>query len=196
MRAWYSRAAQLLAVITSKKRSKVDEDTDDNETEGHAYQGKFSSLEERNSPTVMGDDESKPPDECSSSSTGGFDSATNLSPIPEKESPDDVLARLLSQTSSNKPGRGNENVDIPFNFPERLMDLLEKQVAKDAMWFLSGGDAFAIVPKLFSEQVLDKFFQGTKFESFTRKLNRWYVNCNHMPRGSTVKVTADVIFSN
>lgn len=60
-----------------------------------------------------------------------------------------------------------------FSFPERLFELLEEEKEKDALWWLSDGDAFAIVPKVFPDQVLNKYFQGTKFESFTRKLNRW-----------------------
>ena len=60
-------------------------------------------------------------------------------------------------------------------FPERLMELLSNQEAKDAMWWLPSGDSFAIQPKKFSESVLNKYFQGTKLESFTRKMNRWYV---------------------
>lgn len=60
-------------------------------------------------------------------------------------------------------------------FPERLMDLLSNEEAKDAMWWLPSGDSFAIQPKKFSESILNKYFQGTKLESFTRKMNRWYV---------------------
>jgi hypothetical protein len=60
-----------------------------------------------------------------------------------------------------------------FTFPGRLMDLLNQNVAKDAMWWLENGDGFCVVPKPFTEQVLNTYFQGTKFESFTRKLNRW-----------------------
>jgi len=175
-----SRTAQLLVVITSKKRPKVNSDTGDAEIAGHYHQ-KPSSLEERDAPTVIGNNDSKNLRGCSI--TGCFDAAATLTPISEKESStDDVLACLLKQRSSNKSGINNENDNTLLNFPERLMDLLEKGVAKDAMWFLSRGDGFAVVPKLFSEQVLDKFFQGSKYESFTRKLNRWYVNCNHVPR--------------
>lgn len=60
-----------------------------------------------------------------------------------------------------------------FTFPERLMELLQEEQVKDAMWWLPGGHAFAIRPKIFYDAVLSKYFQGTKFESFTRKLNRW-----------------------
>lgn len=64
-------------------------------------------------------------------------------------------------------------------FPERLMALLDGDLVKDAMWWLPEGDAFCLIPVVFAERVLDKFFQGTKFESFTRKLNRWWVHCCH-----------------
>ena len=61
-----------------------------------------------------------------------------------------------------------------FTFPERLMELLEGDASvEEAMWWLPGGCAFAIRPKIFYDVVLSKHFQGTKFESFTRKLNRW-----------------------
>lgn len=57
-------------------------------------------------------------------------------------------------------------------FPEKLMVLLDGNTASDAMWWLPDGDSFCIIPTVFAEQVLDKHFSGTKFESFTRKLNR------------------------
>ena len=57
-------------------------------------------------------------------------------------------------------------------FPEKLMVLLDENTASDAMWWLPDGDSFCIIPTVFAEQVLDKHFSGTKFESFTRKLNR------------------------
>lgn len=60
-------------------------------------------------------------------------------------------------------------------FPEKLMALLDGNKVSDAMWWLPDGDAFCLIPVVFAEKVLDRHFQGTKFESFTRKLNRWYV---------------------
>ncbi len=61
-------------------------------------------------------------------------------------------------------------------FPENLMSLLDSGVDSDIIRWLPDGDAFCLKPALFAERVLDKYFQGTKFESFTRKLNRWYVH--------------------
>lgn len=60
-----------------------------------------------------------------------------------------------------------------MSFPEKIMMLLDKKLAPDSMWWIPDGDAFCILPVPFTEKVLDKHFQGTKFESFTRKLNRW-----------------------
>ena len=70
----------------------------------------------------------------------------------------------------------NDFVEIEkahYTFPERLMELLQGATVSEAMWWLPGGNAFAIRPKIFYDVVLSKHFQGTKFESFTRKLNRW-----------------------
>jgi len=58
-------------------------------------------------------------------------------------------------------------------FPEKLMTLLDSGEVKDKMWWLSDGDAFCFIPDNFAETVLAQHFQGTKLESFTRKLNRW-----------------------
>jgi HSF-type DNA-binding len=75
---------------------------------------------------------------------------------------------------SGSAAAGVSNIESGFmSFPEKIMMLLNKRLAKDAMWWLPDGDAFCILPVPFTEKVLDKHFQGTKFESFTRKLNRW-----------------------
>lgn len=58
-------------------------------------------------------------------------------------------------------------------FPESLMSLLDSNKEADIIRWLPDGDAFCLVPATFAERVLDKYFQGSKFESFTRKLNRW-----------------------
>jgi HSF-type DNA-binding len=60
-------------------------------------------------------------------------------------------------------------------FPDSLMSLLDSDKVADVIRWLPDGDAFCLEPAQFAELVLDKYFQGTKFESFTRKLNRWYV---------------------
>jgi hypothetical protein len=79
----------------------------------------------------------------------------------DDESADSVQNRYRSLDSNLLP------------FPEKLMALLDGADVNDAMWWLPDGDAFCLIPVIFAERVLDKYFQGTKFESFTRKLNRW-----------------------
>jgi hypothetical protein len=68
------------------------------------------------------------------------------------------------------PAGGNKSF---ATFPEKLMAVLEDREVGDTIQWNSQGDAFGIVPETFNGQVLKKHFQGTKFESFTRKLNRW-----------------------
>jgi HSF-type DNA-binding len=76
------------------------------------------------------------------------------------------IARILEEDS---------HFESAFSsFPEKLMTLLDEERVKAHMWWLPDGDAFCMRPENFAEYVLDLHFQGTKFESFTRKLNRWY----------------------
>jgi hypothetical protein len=60
-----------------------------------------------------------------------------------------------------------------LTFPEKLMEVLSNEECKGAIAWLPNGNAFSIHPGLFMKDVLAKHFDGTKFESFTRKLNRW-----------------------
>jgi len=59
-----------------------------------------------------------------------------------------------------------------LTFPEKLISLLNEGQVSDSMWWLPDGDAFCLQPQRFSEKVLEPHFR-CKFESFTRKLNRW-----------------------
>lgn len=53
------------------------------------------------------------------------------------------------------------------------MGVLNSHEFDDAIKWNKTGDAICIFSKPFTDKVLTKHFQGTKFESFTRKLNRW-----------------------
>ena len=57
-------------------------------------------------------------------------------------------------------------------FPEKLAGTLRSN-HDDAIWWNPDGSVFAMMPQRFTEQVLDKVFQGTKLESFQRKMKRW-----------------------
>ena len=56
-------------------------------------------------------------------------------------------------------------------FPQYLMKLLNDEVAPDALWWLPDGKAFALLPDKIGDQVLDKYFQKTKYSSFIRRLH-------------------------
>lgn len=58
-------------------------------------------------------------------------------------------------------------------FPAQLMDILQRNVAPDAIWFLEGGEAIGLHRDLIVEKVLNEHFRGMKFNSLVRNLNRW-----------------------
>jgi len=67
--------------------------------------------------------------------------------------------------------------DCQHIFPQRLMSILADERNHDAICWLPHGRAFIIRNRaLFAERVMPKFFpRKSKYSSFTRKLNRWYV---------------------
>jgi hypothetical protein len=118
----------------------------------------------------------------SSSGTAKFCSHSHVSPM------DGSKEMVEEKASSARHSEDDNGQELPSNsfflmnsgllpFPEKLMSLLDGKcdTVSDAMWWLPDGDAFCLIPSVFTERVLDKHFQGTKFDSWTRKLNRWYV---------------------
>jgi hypothetical protein len=113
------------------------------------------------------------------------ENASNASdPKDDAEQPDAKASEQKESATKNAESDDDESADSVQNryrsldsnllpFPEKLMALLDGADVNDAMWWLPDGDAFCLIPVIFAERVLDKYFQGTKFESFTRKLNRW-----------------------
>lgn len=85
-----------------------------------------------------------------------------------------VVAEVSVHASSSTNSR---NVPIPaeegVTFPERLMELVMDETDKEALWWLPDGNYFCIHSKKFTKTILANNFQGSKFESFTRKLARW-----------------------
>merc|ERR1712151_78394 len=68
----------------------------------------------------------------------------------------------------------NKIVLKQITFPERLMKVLSHNEYTDIVSWLPHGQSFLIYDrKKFEDIVLPRFFKGTKFTSFTRKLNRW-----------------------
>lgn len=72
-----------------------------------------------------------------------------------------------------KPRRPSVVQGRRHTFPERLMQILDSKEDVESLWWTPDGRAFTIRPVTFGSMVLPKYFEGSKFESFTRKLNRW-----------------------
>ena len=60
-----------------------------------------------------------------------------------------------------------------MSFPERLMQLINDGTAPEHVGWIEKEEAISFRTNGFQEHVLDVFFQGLKYESFIRKLNRW-----------------------
>ena len=83
------------------------------------------------------------------------------------------------EDSCKKNGIGGKQREI---FPQRLMAILNDASLSEIVTWLPNGRSFVIVrPDVFTETVLPKYLPpvdargSTKYPSFTRKLNRWYV---------------------
>ena len=59
-------------------------------------------------------------------------------------------------------------------FPEKIMELLQGDLAPNAIYWLPEGEAIAVDPDSFKDStVISKQFRGNKLSSFVRSLNRW-----------------------
>ena len=92
-------------------------------------------------------------------------------PRPEREesepagkSPESIIE--VNKSAKTTSGRRH-------TFPDKLMDLLNSGDFTSSMSWLPHGNGFCLHPDVFVKETLPKHFEGTKFESFTRKLNRW-----------------------
>ena len=94
-------------------------------------------------------------------------SDTDTKPPPKKTHDNDGADPTAAATAAD------DNV-ATHTFPQRLMEMLDAKIAPDAIWWAEEGKAFAIDLDKF-EHVLHHHFQATKYASFTRKLNKWYV---------------------
>ncbi|GAX14833.1 hypothetical protein FisN_29Lh039 [Fistulifera solaris] len=59
------------------------------------------------------------------------------------------------------------------SFPERLFAVINSGDFKNAIRWSVDGKCFGLIPRPFVQSVLKTEFQGTKLESFQRKLSRW-----------------------
>jgi len=66
-------------------------------------------------------------------------------------------------------------------FPQRLMEILGDERNLESICWLPHGRAFMVRDRdRFVAEVMPRYFsRHAKYSSFTRKLNRWYVNMKH-----------------
>ncbi|GAX18813.1 hypothetical protein FisN_26Hh114 [Fistulifera solaris] len=59
------------------------------------------------------------------------------------------------------------------SFASILSEVIETPGYEDAIYWSEDGKSFRVIPKTFTEKVLDRHMKGTKFSSFFRRLIRW-----------------------
>lgn len=100
-------------------------------------------------------------------------SVTDLSGSLKQNKPE-IVSDSESYSNEKSSAQGKDF------FPRRLMAALADETLCDIISWLPTGKSFAIMkPDVFIHQVLPKYFGApssrgsTKYQSFTRKLNRW-----------------------
>jgi HSF-type DNA-binding len=92
---------------------------------------------------------------------------TSEPPI-KKSKTDSSLAAEEDQDEKPKAAKPQERL----NFPGKLMDLLQREDKPDGIDWMPCGSIFTM-NTVKMEGILVKHFQGAKFMSFTRTLNKW-----------------------
>ena len=72
-----------------------------------------------------------------------------------------------------KPEASDDSSLGTLRLPDKMMAILVREEAADAIWWLQKGTAFAMQKEKFQEKILDKHFRGNKFKSLVRNLHRW-----------------------
>ena len=83
--------------------------------------------------------------------------------------PDSTTTSISKESSVSAAGSESKAVKstpLSFWFPERLLQLLSMPGNEDAARWNSNGETFCIVPRIFEEKLLHRFFPGTKFGKF------------------------------
>lgn len=91
----------------------------------------------------------------------------------EEEERARTLRKLKRMFGSLGPTRKNSG-GVVQPFPEKLMDVLDRDDMGDVLSWMPHGRAFIVKqPRVFDAEVLPRFFKQSKFTSFTRQLNLW-----------------------
>ena len=87
--------------------------------------------------------------------------------------PSNVSEHNPSHAAGRKTPNSEEKDVDDLSFPERLMSILQSGTVDHALKWAANGEAVAIMTEAFEKAVLEDHFHGSKYSSFTRKLNRW-----------------------
>jgi len=106
-------------------------------------------------------------------------------PLKKRKVPGEKAGEKMKKVKGEKieknkkiKGEGKKKVKCgngkkPQALPEILMDLLNKNVAPDAIFWLPGQQIFLINKENFKKKVIPKYFNGKTFTSITKSLNLW-----------------------
>lgn len=95
-------------------------------------------------------------------------SSLELSPREEPNTPSEQTKSETKERQGSYQALGTtfkELVDAKQRetFTEQLMKILDEEQAPSAMWWMQDGKSFAIKLDKVGEDVLDRFFQGSKY---------------------------------
>lgn len=77
-------------------------------------------------------------------------------------------------SSKSKSKKGDHSGAKTATFPEKIMEVLQGNLAPGAIYWLPEGEAIAVDPDSFKDNaIISKQFRGNKLSSFVRSLNRW-----------------------
>ncbi|CAB9505231.1 HSF-type DNA-binding [Seminavis robusta] len=128
-----------------------------------------------------------PPKKATKSKDGKKSASAKKAGTSIKKDKDGMSAKKASKkknkdgSEKTKSSKKAKKVDQPSpskgttpSFPEKIMELLQKNMASNAIYWLPEGEAIAVDPDNFKDStVISKQFRGNKLSSFVRSLNRW-----------------------
>lgn len=102
-----------------------------------------------------------------------LDENSSLLPNPASSGEASAREKLKGMSCTYGPMKKNAG-GVVQPFPGKLLEVLDRSDLVDIIDWMPHGRAFIVKkPKLFTTNVLPRFFKQTKFLSFTRQLNLW-----------------------
>jgi HSF-type DNA-binding len=85
------------------------------------------------------------------------------------------MAKKAKDGNAKRKSKKGQSMGMKTSpFPEKIMELLQGNLASNAIYWLPEGEAIAVDPDSFKDSpAISKQFRGNKLSSFVRSLNRW-----------------------